>query len=1485
MRSSADRLRSHGSSPRWGWSPMEPVDILYGMDLYQEESRQTVLNWIKKFRPRLVLVSYPCKWWSPINHIACSDSQAKRRLRKKQLREKPLLEFTEELFDLQLSLGGDALGENPLSSMSFQEPPIRRILSHPAVYSGVSHGCRLGIRHVRTDELLKKPTLWFSTSPEICDELSMRCLNETIPGHHVHGLCLGGADITAHAGKYTEEIAKAIHRGYVRLLKRKEPGRIRSMLRLVSAKIRNGEPKGPLRWSETSLKKALSSWNGVFAVQNSANPEDPDADMPPAQSGDSGTSGAGLEQRRGISPMASGSGALASGGIYFPVPPGRKLSEPVRQAICKIHCNLGHPSQADMLRFLKLGGVTGEVLEAVEWMKCITCSHGSKPKTHRNVSMPPHQVVFGDEVQLDCFKSHDASGRGQWFLSILDRATSYHVITPLSDHSPQTLYQVFRDNWLNWAGPPNQVTVDCEGGFAGEEFWDQVGKAGTLMLSIAGTAHWQAGKVERHNQIAKDMIQKVINHTQAKGEQAMKEMAVEVSHAKNSLVREHGWSPNTLVFGKEPRVFGELMQQGNPSLYHPDVGNPESQVARRMRYRYHAKLEYIKAQAKHMLGKAVHARTRKIPQPQIGQRVFFWRDDVPKKNRQKGTKWQGPGCIVGLQGTNAWVAVGGRCMLVAGEHLREVDGDERWYGEPDIQKAIALFKGVTKGTTYDDLTGQKGPKEDDVDINIDELFGEMNADEGPCDNGPPNVPSDLVKQACGSGWGKDEFGNPVLVSKTAWSFRTPTPKYDPTIFPFRTTWARKSGRWIQLEKDVRWVDLADPHALLSTGPVSTLVTVFCNRTRRDICTDSVPWQIKKKQRKTEQQDEHTVHVTSQNRLKKMLEKELPWDKISDEHKPAYVEAIAKEWKSWLDYESCDILTLEESRKVEAEKPDRVLPSRFVLRNKNAGLVGPDGQELPLKAKARLCLAGHLCPDSLSGELQLDSPTIERVSTMVFLHNMVCNGWLDNWFVGDISNAFLQGAPLEGKEMFMRQPRQGLPGLMPGQLLRLRKSVYGRPDAPRAWYNELARILEQELGFVRSVVDPAAFYLREPNGKLVGMMIIHVDDVMIGTDQGAYAGEVVERLRGRFPFGTWQAVAKESSGVSYCGKEIRVRGSGKDRYVTLCQKGFVEGRLDSIVVSRERAKQVEARVMEAEKTDFRSCVGGLQWIASQSRPDICFEVNQLQKRISDLRVGDLVRANRCVKEVVDNPYEIEFHDLGPNSEVVVYHDASLFNSVGVEISDRQADDVLLTGREKKLVYSQKGAVVAMIRKDDINVVGESVRLNIVDWKSTTNKRVVDSSLAAETHAAITAHGLGRFVQALGAETRFGPDLVTAIDDDEWQQIVPMHMVTDCRSIYDHIRKDAQHIGEKGSLVNVLLLRRMCSIRPGTGRARLWWVPTRHQIGDHMTKSGRSKHFRECLGWGKFHEMSASKVRLQQKQKSGAMLANGLKSGENSTSVNS
>ena len=90
----------------------------------------------------------------------------------------------------------------------------------------------------------------------------------------------------------------------------------------------------------------------------------------------------------------------------------------------------------------------------------------------------------------------------------------------------------------------------------------------------------------------------------------------EVAWAKNSLVRKHGWSPVTLVFGREPRIFGELYKAGNPAGFHPQVGDSKGDVAVRMRMRYQAKL------ASMLLGTA-HQRSRKIVQPRVGHMVSF----------------------------------------------------------------------------------------------------------------------------------------------------------------------------------------------------------------------------------------------------------------------------------------------------------------------------------------------------------------------------------------------------------------------------------------------------------------------------------------------------------------------------------------------------------------------------------------------------------------------------------------------------------------------------------------------------------------------------------------------------------------------------------------------------------------------------------------------------------------------------------------------
>ena len=55
--------------------------------------------------------------------------------------------------------------------------------------------------------------------------------------------------------------------------------------------------------------------------------------------------------------------------------------------------------------------------------------------------------------------------------------------------------------------------------------------------------------------------------------------------------------------------------------------------------------------------------------------------------------------------------------------------------------------------------------------------------------------------------------------------------------------------------------------------------------------------------------------------------------------------------------------------------------------------------------------------------------------------------------------------------------------------------------------------------------------------------------------------------------------------------------------------------------------------------------------------------------------DLQRANALVREVKNSDsVELVFEDLGRDCEVVVFHDAALFNSVGVGLEAQDADPV-------------------------------------------------------------------------------------------------------------------------------------------------------------------------------------------------------------------
>jgi hypothetical protein len=256
------------------------------------------------------------------------------------------------------------------------------------------------------------------------------------------------------------------------------------------------------------------------------------------------------------------------------------------------------------------------------------------------------------------------------------------------------------------------------------------------------------------------------------------------------------------------------------------------------------------------------------------------------------------------------------------------------------------------------------------------------------------------------------------------------------------------------------------------------------------------------------------------------------------------------------------------------------------------------------------------------------------------------------------------------------------------------------------------------------------------------------------------------------------------------------------------------------------------------------------LSTQTRVDICFDTNQLQKRINDLRVKDLLMANQLVREAKRASVDLVFRNLGRDTAVVVFHDAVLYSSVGVEIDDQEDEHVGKLSDKYKL-YSQKGAVVGIVKRDDLNKIGPS-KCNFIDWKSKTNRRVVESSFQGEVHGTFMGFDMGHYARVLSCEIEIGPEVLKWGDDTPWNLVKRLVLCTDCKSVFDSVYKSQQSIGDRAVALGVAGLRQMVTTNTKDAqKASLLWIPTRYQVADSLTKHGKGAICRIFLRNGDVH----------------------------------
>ncbi|XP_064093862.1 uncharacterized protein LOC135206376 [Macrobrachium nipponense] len=166
-----------------------------------------------------------------------------------------------------------------------------------------------------------------------------------------------------------------------------------------------------------------------------------------------------------------------------------------------------------------------------------------------------------------------------------------------------------------------------------------------------------------------------------------------------------------------------------------------------------------------------------------------------------------------------------------------------------------------------------------------------------------------------------------------------------------------------------------------------------------------------------------------------------------------------------------------------------------------------------------------------------------------------------------------------------------------------------------------------------------------------MFLMHVDDFLWGGIK-KFESVVIAQIRNHFQ------VREQSNAIfRYIGLDIVQNKHG----VTLNQNEYSKS-LESVTLSAERGLNKNMECNEEEKVNFRSLVGQLGWLSTNSRTVLAYDVLELSCKINNPKVKDLIEANKCLRKARTFESCMYFPGLGDSFKfkLVVYSDASYAN---------------------------------------------------------------------------------------------------------------------------------------------------------------------------------------------------------------------------------
>lgn len=187
------------------------------------------------------------------------------------------------------------------------------------------------------------------------------------------------------------------------------------------------------------------------------------------------------------------------------------------------------------------------------------------------------------------------------------------------------------------------------------------------------------------------------------------------------------------------------------------------------------------------------------------------------------------------------------------------------------------------------------------------------------------------------------------------------------------------------------------------------------------------------------------------------------------------------WKPAMDEEYTTLIKNHTSDIVPLPQGKTPIGCKWVLRVK----LNPNGSLN--KYKARLVSKGFNQTPGFDFS-DTFSPVVKPIIVRLILSIALSKGWSIRQ--QDINNAFLSGHLTE--EVYMQQPEGFIVG-NPTLVCKLKRSLYGLRQEPRAWFDKLTSTL-CSLGFIRAPSDHSLFIKSSSSSTLY--ILVYVDDIII-----------------------------------------------------------------------------------------------------------------------------------------------------------------------------------------------------------------------------------------------------------------------------------------------------------------------------------------------------------------------------------------------------